>query len=212
MPTFPHADADVLLVTALTIFEVGVVVMLCWCGPRQPSERRRRSSMPVAVSVVAAVACTVFSAITSWRFTDHYLGMHNATERTAFFATGEFAMVASALIARQNLYGPRREAGMAGVLVWMLAAVLSIPAYAEYGPVGGTVGACYGPVMAAALWRQALGLDQPRRSPDATGGGMRALLLARLGIVEHSPKASQGPTTAPSSTSAGPQTGSHPSA
>ncbi|MFF8021359.1 hypothetical protein ACFZDJ_09560 [Streptomyces sp. NPDC007896] len=206
MPTFPHADADLMLVTALTTFEVGMVVMLCWYSPRQSSERRRRSSMPVAVSYVAAVACTVFSAVTSWRFADHHLGMHNTIERTAFFATGELAMVASALVARQNLHGPRREAGVAGVLVWMLAAVLSIPAYAEYGPVGGTVGACYGPVMAAALWRQALGLDQPRRGPDSAGRGMRALLLARLGIVEHSPTASQEPTTAD------PQTGAHPSA
>ncbi|WP_405769930.1 hypothetical protein [Streptomyces sp. NBC_01538] len=143
------------------------------------------------MSVIAAVACTVCSAITSWRFADDCLGMHNTVERTVFFATGELALVASALMARQHLHVPRRETGAADVLVWVLAAVLSIPAYAEYGPVGGTVGAFFGPVMAAALWRQALGLDQPRRSPGTAFRGMRALFLARLGIVEQSPKTSQ---------------------
>jgi peptidoglycan/LPS O-acetylase OafA/YrhL len=191
MLTFPHVDASFLLGAALAAVEAAMVVMLFWLGPRRSSERPRRRSMTVVVSVIAAVACTMWSATTSWRFAGDYLGMHNTVQRTVFFATGELALVASAVIACQSLHGPRREAGEAGVLVWVLAAVLSIPAYAEYGPVGGTVGAFFGPVMAAALWRQALGLDQPRRSPDTASRGMRALFLARLGIVEQSPKTSQ---------------------
>lgn len=189
--TFPHVDADFLLIAALAAVEVAMVVMLFWLGPLRSSERPRHCSMTVVVSVIAAVACTVCSATTSWRFAGDYLGMHDTVQRTVFFATGEFALVASALTARQHLHVSRREIGGADVLVWVLAAVLSIPACAEYGPVGGTVGAFFGPVMAAALWHQALGLDQPRRSPDAASRGMRALFLARLGIVEQSPKTSQ---------------------
>ncbi|WP_052424856.1 hypothetical protein [Streptomyces fulvoviolaceus] len=209
MPTFPHMDAGFLAVTALAAVEVAIVVMLFWRSRLGSSERPRRTSMTMVVSVIAAVACTACSAVTSWRFGGDYLGMHDTVERTVFFATGELALIASALIARQNLRGPRREAGAAGVLVWVFAAVLSISAYAEYGPVGGTVGAFFGPVMAAALWRQALGLDQPRHSPDAAGRDIRALLLARLGIVEQSPKTSQEPTTAPLSTPSGPPAGIH---
>jgi hypothetical protein len=152
---------------------------LIWPGARKLTNRQRRGTTARWVAAVAAVGCTAYSASTSWQFASDYLDMHNTVERCAFFATGELAMAAGAVMARHNLHGPQQEAGTAGVLVWVLAAVLSIPAYAEFGPVGGTVAACYGPVMAAALWRQAVGLDQPRRSIDTASHGMRALLLAR---------------------------------
>lgn len=118
--TFPH-ETPVSCRSPLWRREVAMVMMLFWLGPLRSSERPRRRSMTVVVSVIAAVACTVCSAITSWRFADDCLGMHNTVERTVFFATGELALVASALMARQHLHVPRRETGAADVLVWVNA-------------------------------------------------------------------------------------------
>ncbi|WP_369223958.1 hypothetical protein AB5J52_24990 [Streptomyces sp. R39] len=209
MLTYPYVDPGYLPAAALLAVEIAMVLMLFQLGPLRSPERPRHHSTTVAVSAIAAVACTVCSAVTSWRFACDYLGMHNTIERSAFFATGELGLVALALMAGRTLHGPRQETGAAGVLVWALAAVLSIPAYAEYGPVGGTVRAFFGPVMAAALWRQALGLDQPGRGPDSTSRGMRALLLARFGVDEQGPGTSQQSATAPSSAVSDPPVGAH---
>jgi peptidoglycan/LPS O-acetylase OafA/YrhL len=131
------------------------------------TNRRRRGTAARWVAVIAAVGCTAYSASTSWQFAADSLDMHNTVERCAFFATGELAMVASAVIARQNLHGPRQAAGLPAVLVWVLAAVLTIPAYAEHGLVGGTWNAFFGPVMAAAMWHMAI-RTEPRHHTPAT--------------------------------------------
>ncbi|OII67433.1 hypothetical protein BJP39_00795 [Streptomyces sp. CC77] len=141
---------------------------------------------------MAALVCTAYSADTSWRFAAHYLDMRNTAERTAMFAAAELALFSMALMARQNLHGPRRAAGLPGVLVWVITAMQTIPAYAESGPVGGTVRAFTGPVMAAVLWHLAMGIELRQRTPDAASRGLAAVLtrqarerlLARLGIVE----------------------------
>ncbi|WP_234432698.1 hypothetical protein [Streptomyces sp. MUSC 125] len=95
-------------------------------------------------------------------------------------------------MARQNLHGPRQAAGLPGVLVWVITAMQTIPAYAESGPVGGTVRAFTGPVMAAVLWHLAMGIELRQRTPDAASRGLAAVLtrqarerlLARLGIAQ----------------------------
>ncbi|MEU5214626.1 hypothetical protein AB0G79_00275 [Streptomyces sp. NPDC020807] len=141
---------------------------------------------------MAALVCTAYSADTSWRFAAHYLDMRNTTERAAMFAAAELALFSMALMARQNLHGPRQAAGLPGVLVWVITAMQTIPAYAEAGVVGGTVRAFSGPVMAAVLWHLAMGIELRQRTPDAASRGLAAVLtrqarerlLARLGIAQ----------------------------
>ncbi|MDO0935168.1 hypothetical protein QQY66_27150 [Streptomyces sp. DG2A-72] len=138
---------------------------LLWQSARKLANGRRRGTVADWVAAIAAVGCTAYSASTSWRFAADYLDMHNTVERCAFFAIGELAMVANAVIARQNLHGPRQAAGIPAVLIWVLAAVLTVPAYAEYGLVSGTWNGFFGPVMAAAMWHLAMGTERRHRTP-----------------------------------------------
>ncbi|MFI1358150.1 hypothetical protein ACH4TV_31890 [Streptomyces sp. NPDC020898] len=158
-----------------------------------------RSSAPaVWVASLAALGCTAYSADTSWRFAADYLDMAGTAERAAMFAAAELALFATALMARQNL-NTQGAPGLPGMLVWMITGVQVIPAYAESGPVGGTVRAFVGPVMAAMLWHQAMGIELRLRKPGAAshsilatlGREVRERLLSRLGIAERDRDAAQ---------------------
>ncbi|BBC30735.1 MULTISPECIES: hypothetical protein [Streptomyces] len=158
-----------------------------------------RSSAPaVWVASLAAIGCTAYSADTSWRFAADYLDMDGTAERAAMFAAAELALFATALMARQNL-NTQGAPGLPGILVWMITGVQVIPAYAESGPVGGTVRAFVGPVMAAMLWHQAMGIELRLRKPGAASHGIlatlgrevRERLLSRLGIAERDRDAAQ---------------------
>ncbi|MEH0658406.1 hypothetical protein QA860_11820 [Streptomyces stelliscabiei] len=160
---------------------------------------RARSSAPaVWVAALAALGCTAYSADTSWRFAADYLDMAGTAERAAMFGAAELALFATALMARQNLT-IQGAPGLPGILVWMITGVQVIPAYAESGPVGGTVRAFVGPVMAAMLWHQAMGIELRLRKPGAASHGILAVLgrearerlLSRLGIAERDRDAAQ---------------------
>lgn len=153
---------------------------------------RRPGTAAVKVAGLAAVGCTAYSADTSWRFAADYLDMGSTVERAFMFATAELALFATALMARQNLNGPARAPGVPGVLVWVITGVQIIPAYAEFGFVGGTVRAFVGPVMAAMLWHLAMGIELRHRSAEAASRSLAAVLvrqarerlLARSGIAD----------------------------
>ncbi|WUH95861.1 hypothetical protein OG900_20875 [Streptomyces sp. NBC_00433] len=159
----------------------------------------RRGTPAIRVAALAAVGCTAYSADTSWRFAADFLDMAGTAERAAMFGAAELALFATALMARQNLNGPNAAPGVPGVLVWAITSVQIIPAYAESGPVGGTVRAFVGPVMAAMLWHLAMGIELRHRKPDAASRGFGALLarelherlLSRLGIAERHRDAAQ---------------------
>ncbi|MGW1599873.1 hypothetical protein [Streptomyces eurythermus] len=159
---------------------------------RQHQTNRWRGTVAVPVAAVAALGCTAYSADTSWRFAADYLDMGGTTERVAMFAAAELALFATALMARQNLNGPKQAPGLPGTLTWVITAVQVLPAYAESGPVGGTVRAFVGPVMAAMLWHLAMGIELRHQTPDAASRGLAAVLvrqarerlLARLGIAD----------------------------
>ncbi|MFJ1897214.1 MULTISPECIES: hypothetical protein [unclassified Streptomyces] len=150
----------------------------------------RQGTPAVKVAALAAVGCTAYSADTSWRFAADYLDIVSTVERTFMFATAELALFAMALMARQNLKGPKQAPGPPGVLVWVITGAQIIPAYAESGPIGGTVRALIGPVMAAILWHLAMGIELRSHTPEATSRSLLAVLgrqarerlLARLGI------------------------------
>ncbi|MFI8294460.1 hypothetical protein ACIGCZ_00785 [Streptomyces nigra] len=151
----------------------------------------RKTPAAVAVASLAAMACTAYSADTSWRFAEHRLGMTSDVERAAMFAAAELALFACALMARQNLRSPQGTPGTPGVLVWVITGVQVIPAYAESGIVGGTVRAVVGPVLAALLWHLAMGIELRHGRPDAASQSLPALLarelrerlLSRLGLA-----------------------------
>lgn len=208
----PPAIADPLATTALPfagdlLLPLSVLAAACALvvgliarrSERRPHDRTRRLSAAAVTAAAAALVCTAYSADTSWRFAAHYLDMRNTTERTVMFAAAELALFALALMARQNLHGPRQAAGLPGILVWVITAMQTIPAYAESGLVGGTVRAFTGPVMAAVLWHLAMGIELRQRTPDAASRGLAAVLtrqarerlLARLGIVEQDQGAAQ---------------------
>ncbi|AQT73246.1 hypothetical protein [Streptomyces sp. fd1-xmd] len=198
--SLPLADSPLLPVAVLA---VAASALLAGLRPRRHQhrtrDRQRRLSAAVVTATVAALVCTAYSADTSWRFAAHYLDMRNTAERTAMFAAAELALFSMALMARQNLHGPRQAAGLPGVLVWVITAMQTIPAYAEAGPVGGTVRAFTGPVMAAVLWHLAMGIELRQQTPDAASRGLAAVLtrqarerlLARLGIVQQNQGAAE---------------------
>jgi hypothetical protein len=171
------------------------VLVIGWAG----AWRITRGAVAVPVAALAAAACTAYSADTSWRFAADYLDMAGAAERAGMFGAGELALFATALMARQNLNGPTGAPGVPGVLVWVITGVQIIPAYAESGPVGGTVRAFIRPVMAAMLWHLAMGIELRHRRPEASSNGFGALvarearerLLSRLGIAERHRDAAQ---------------------
>ncbi|MDQ1039666.1 hypothetical protein QFZ75_006082 [Streptomyces sp. V3I8] len=159
----------------------------------------RRTPAAVTVAALAALACTGYSADTSWRFAEHQLGMTSGGERAAMFAAAELGLFACALMARQNLRGPSGAPGTPGVLVWLITGVQVIPAYSESGFVGGTVRAVVGPVLAAMLWHLAMGIELRHSRPDAESGSLSAVLarevrerlLSRLGLAVRDRSAEQ---------------------
>lgn len=162
--------------------------------------RRAAGRTPAAVLMAAlsAMACTAYSADTSWRFAGHRLGMTSADERAAMFAAAELALFACALMARQNLR-TQGAPGTPGLLVWVITGVQVIPAYSESGIVGGTVRAVVGPILAALLWHLAMGIELRHAKPDAGSRSLPALLaregrerlLSRLGLATRDRSAEQ---------------------
>ncbi|MEU3535152.1 hypothetical protein AB0E70_26740 [Streptomyces murinus] len=184
------------MTVALLIPPVLLGLLAGWLIRQQRRRRhhtnRWRGTAAVPVAAVAALGCTAYSADTSWRFAADYLDMGGTAERVAMFAAAELALFATALMARQNLNGPKQAPGLPGSLTWVITGVQVLPAYAESGLVGGTVRAFVGPVMAAMLWHLAMGIELRHRAPDAASRGLAAVLvrqarerlLARLGIAD----------------------------
>ncbi|MFE9684509.1 hypothetical protein [Streptomyces sp. NPDC006285] len=175
------------------------LVLTAWAARRRSIRPRKRpTSSAVKVAALAALGCTAYSADTSWRFAADYLNMAGTAERIGMFAAAELALFATALMARQNLT-VQGAPGLPGTLVWVITGVQIIPAYAESGLVGGTVRAFVGPVMAAMLWHQALGIELRLRTPGAVSHGLLAILgrearerlLSRLGIATRDRDAAQ---------------------
>ncbi|MFC8708926.1 MULTISPECIES: hypothetical protein [unclassified Streptomyces] len=165
---------------------------------RRPHPQKRPGGPAVRVAALAALGCTAYSADTSWRFAADYLDMAGTAERAGMFAAAELALFSTALMARQNL-AAQGAPGLPGTLVWVITTVQVIPAYAESGPVGGTVRAFVGPVMAAMLWHLAMGIELRLRTPGAASHGLvatlgreaRERLLSRLGIAARDRDAAQ---------------------
>lgn len=157
------------------------VLLLAAAGLLARSGRRAAARTPAAVLVasLAAMACTAYSADTSWRFATDYLGMTSTGERAAMFGAAELALFACALMARQNLR-TQGAPGTPGLLVWVITGVQVIPAYSESGVIGGTVRAVVGPVLAALLWHLAMGIELRHAKPGSASGSLPAL-LAREG-------------------------------
>lgn len=188
---------------AATAAAVALTVALAWLLART----LRRLPFPPGSIVVAglgAMVCTAYSADTSWRFAEHRLGMADSTERAVMFAAGELALLACAVMARANKAATATStaagtAGVPGVLVWLITGVQIIPAYTESGPLGGTVRAFFGPVMAGLLWHLAMGLEIRVVRPDALSTGLPAVigrelrerLLSRLGLATRDRTAEQ---------------------
>ncbi|MER8068213.1 hypothetical protein ABTZ59_07915 [Streptomyces sp. NPDC094034] len=193
IPLLPDwATSPALTAVLLILLALSVAWMIRQQRHRAPGHSRRRATVAVRVAAVTAVGCTAYSADTNWRFAADYLDMASTTERAFMFAIAELALFSTALMARQNLNGPRRAPGLPGVLVWVITAGQLIPAYAVFGPVGGTVRALIGPFMAAMLWHLAMGIELRHRTPDAASRSLAAILirqarerlLARLGIAD----------------------------
>lgn len=193
----PYATAGIAAVLLL------LAVAAVW-GASRAVRSAVRPQASVVVAAIAAAACTAYSADTSWRFARDQLGMTDTAERAAMFAAAEIALFSCGLMARANLSATSTEtttgkAGVPGVLVWVITGVQVIPAYAESGLIGGTVRAFVGPVLAALLWHQAMGLEIRVRAPRALSSGLlstigrelRERLLSRLGLAVRDRSAEQ---------------------
>jgi hypothetical protein len=153
--------------------------------------RRAAGGIPGAVVMasVGALVSTAYSADTSWNFARDRLGMTSSTERGVMFSAAEIGLFSMALMARQNLR-TQGAAGTPGVLVWVVTAVMVIPAYSESGIVAGTVRAFVGPVMAALLWHLAMGIelrhatgDDSQSLPAVLARELRERLLSWMGLA-----------------------------
>ncbi|RZU14322.1 hypothetical protein [Streptomyces sp. BK239] len=193
------ATSDLPLLLAAVVPAALALVLTAWTIRRRGTRSQKRLGGPaVKVAAVAALGCTAYSADTSWRFAADYLDMAGAAERAGMFAAAELALFATALMARQNL-AVQGAPGLPGTLVWVITTVQVIPAYAESGPIGGTVRAFVGPVMAAMLWHLAMGIELRLRTPGAASNGLIAVLgrearerlLSRLGIAARDRDAAQ---------------------
>ncbi|MFB7929652.1 hypothetical protein ACFC4C_11135 [Streptomyces sp. NPDC056039] len=193
------ATPDLPLLLAAGVAAALVLVVVAWTIRRRAMRTQKRLSGPaVKVAALAALGCTAYSADTSWRFAADFLDMAGTAERAGMFAAAELALFATALMARQNL-GTQGAPGLPGTLVWVITGVQVIPAYAESGPIGGTVRAFVGPVLAATLWHLAMGIELRLRTPGAASHGLIAVLgrearerlLSRLGIAARDRDAAQ---------------------
>ncbi|WP_413115936.1 hypothetical protein ACK1X7_31040 [Streptomyces sp. CY1] len=193
------AAPDLLFFLAASVPAALVLVLTAWTIRRRGTRTQKRLGGPaIKVAALAALGCTAYSADTSWRFAADYLDMAGTAERVGMFAAAELALFATALMARQNLTAEGAP-GLPGTLVWMITGVQVIPAYAESGPIGGTVRAFVGPVMAAMLWHIAMGIELRLRTPGAASHGLIAVLgretrerlLSRLGIAAQDRDAAQ---------------------
>ncbi|MFD6915381.1 hypothetical protein [Streptomyces virginiae] len=200
LPALGHWNATFLTLIALALTCSALLIRrLTQQRTRRNGGIRKPASPAVTIAALAAIGCTAYSADTSWRFAADYLDMSGTAERAAMFAAAEFALFATALLARQNLHGPKQAPGLPGTLTWVITTVQVIPAYAESGLVGGTVRAFVGPVLAALLWHQAMGIELRLHKPEAAshsllaraGREMRERLLSRLGIAERDRDAAQ---------------------
>ncbi|KUN02108.1 hypothetical protein AQI95_28955 [Streptomyces yokosukanensis] len=194
--TAPRPSLLVGIGTAVAVFALALTV---WAIRRRATRTQKRLGNPaVLVAALAALGCTVYSAETSWRFAADYLDIAGTAERVSMFAAAELALFATALMARQNLT-TQGAPGVPGTLVWVITGVQVIPAYAESGPIGGTVRAFAGPVLAAVLWHLAMGIELRLRTPGAASHGLiatlgreaRERLLSRLGIAVRDRDAAQ---------------------
>lgn len=191
-------DWSLLLAVGAPVAAIALVLAGWAIGRRGTRSKKRPASLAVKVAALAAVGCTAYSADTSWNFAGDYLDMEGTIERAALFGCAELTLFATALLARQNL-AVQGAPGLPGTLIWVITGVQVIPAYAESGLVGGTVRAIVGPVMAAVLWHQAMGLELRLRKPGAAsngliatlGRGVRERLLSRLGITTRDRDAAQ---------------------
>lgn len=186
---------------AVGIAVTGVVALAAagWARRRRATRSEHRQGSPaVKVAALAAVGCTAYSADTSGASPPTTSTWPATLERAAMFGAAELALFATALMARQNL-NTQGTPGLPGSLVWVITGVQIIPAYAESGPVGGTVRAFVGPVMAAMLWHLAMGIELRLHKPDAASQGLlaslgreaRERLLSRLGIAVRDRDAAQ---------------------
>jgi hypothetical protein len=193
------AAPDLPLLLAVVVPAALLLVLVAWTIRRRgPRPQKRLGGPAVKVAALAALGCTAYSADTSWRFAADFLDMAGTAERAGMFAAAELALFATALMARQNL-AVQGAPGLPGTLVWVITGVQVIPAYAESGPIGGTVRAFVGPVMAAMLWHLAMGIELRLRTPGAASHGLIAVLgrearerlLSRLGIAARDRDAAQ---------------------
>ncbi|HET6859313.1 MAG TPA: hypothetical protein VFH94_19770, partial [Streptomyces sp.] len=191
-------DLSLLLVIGVPVAALALVLSGWAIRRRNARPQERLGSPAVKVAALAALACTAYSADTSWRFAADYLNMAGTAERIGMFAAAELALFATALMARQNL-ATQGAPGLPGTLVWVISGVQVIPAFAESGPVGGLVRAFVGPIMAAMLWHLAMGIELRLRTPEASSHGLvatlgrevRERLLSRLGIAARDRDAAQ---------------------
>ncbi|BDH07171.1 hypothetical protein [Streptomyces seoulensis] len=193
------AAVDLPLLLAAGVPAALALALTAWTVRRRGTPPGKNLRGPaVHVAALAALGCTAYSADTSWRFAADYLDMAGTAERAGMFAAAELSLFATALMARQNL-AVQGTPGLPGTLVWVITTVQVIPAFAESGPIGGTVRAFVGPIMAATLWHLAMGIEVRLRTPGAASHGLlatlsreaRERLLSRLGIAARDRDAAQ---------------------
>ncbi|MEU1824250.1 hypothetical protein ABZ502_17705 [Streptomyces abikoensis] len=172
LPSTASAVTDVAVAIVLVLLLV--LLARAWSARRKSG----RITITVVLGGLAASALTGYSADGSWRFAAQYLDMKNPTERILLFAAAELAMLALVMMARENLNNPKRGVpGTPGVLIKIVTGVQIIPAVMISPDIGaGAVRAFFGPILAALMWHEVLGIDLRSNQPDAESKTLFATL------------------------------------
>lgn len=139
---------------------------------------------------LVAVAATLVSVDTSWRFFDQVLGITNTVERVAMFGVVELALVACGYAMRANVRRPGGTPGPARLLAWALCGLAGYMALALSGPVEGLARVALGPVLGLVALHLALGIEVRVQRGARTGtwarigAELRERALSRLGLAD----------------------------
>ncbi|MEW1679241.1 hypothetical protein AB0O47_39240 [Streptomyces noursei] len=148
-------------------------------------------TLAVGFGFTAAIACTIFSADSSWRFAAK-MGLERQ-ERLLLFGVAEIAVLALVFMARQNLNGEAKTPGVPGTLVKVVVGVQIIPAFDVSGTfLVGVVRAFFGPLMAMLMWHLMLDIELSHKDPTAESNALvsqlareaRTRIFAYLGLAQ----------------------------
>lgn len=142
---------------------------------------------------LVALVGSLISLDTAWRFFDTELHIKDVAERIALSGVAELTLIACGYAMSHAVRRPGGKPGPAQLLAYGMCATATFMAITIGGPVGGTVRALLGPILALVALHLALGIEVKARKVTKrvgtwarVGRELRERLLSRLGLADDS--------------------------